>query len=417
MLGRTSDLLNWLPRRYGRVVASASYVPQIDGLRFIAILQVMLYHAALRGQRAYFPGQSMREGVAGWLPNGVAGVELFFFLSGYMICRPFLTGDGPPLKEFFMRRLLRIEPPFVLALIICFILLAVSGYRPSEAVSFNKSDIPLWQSFLASILYSHGMVFHAPPKLNPPLWSLELEVQFYLVAPFLMMVYRLTRNRAVRIRLGLLCVALGIGVQASSSLLPNVLNFTILTHFYAFVLGVIFCDMAAVRHPTKQPGRSLYDLGFLAGLALLLCSGALFYPAQSSSWEQALVLILRMTGIILLYLGGCRGPKSSKLLSLPWITLLGGACYSLYLVHVPVMQFFSLFVFSSLEVHSLPVAWVIGITLTIPPAIAVGVIFYLLVERPCMRRDWPQREASRCRATISKFAKTYGIAISAETRR
>jgi peptidoglycan/LPS O-acetylase OafA/YrhL len=78
-------------------------------------------------------------------------------------------------------------------------------------------------------------------------------------------------------------------------------------------------------------------------------------------------------------------------MSLPWITLIGGACYSIYLTHVPVMQALYAILFRVARPESLAGAWSIGPALLIPPTIAVGLIFYLMIERPCMDANWPTK--------------------------
>src|SRR5215470_3611838 len=93
-----------LPRRLGRVTSRGDYVPQIDGLRFLAILPVLFYHAGLRGARIS-PDPTVNEALmSAWLPMGGLGVSLFFFISGYIIAYPFLSGRAPRLADFYKRR-------------------------------------------------------------------------------------------------------------------------------------------------------------------------------------------------------------------------------------------------------------------------------------------------------------------------
>ena len=75
-------VLSDLPRRLGRVTSGGTYVPQIDGLRFLAIMPVLLFHAGLRGARIS-PDPVLNEALlSAWLPMGGLGVSLFFFISG-----------------------------------------------------------------------------------------------------------------------------------------------------------------------------------------------------------------------------------------------------------------------------------------------------------------------------------------------
>jgi peptidoglycan/LPS O-acetylase OafA/YrhL len=75
----------------------------------------------------------------------------------------------------------------------------------------------------------------------------------------------------------------------------------------------------------------------------------------------------------------------------PWLALIGGACYSIYLVHVPVMNVVASIIFRFVRADSLAAAWAISLSTLMLASILSGLIFYVLVERPCMRQDWPKR--------------------------
>jgi peptidoglycan/LPS O-acetylase OafA/YrhL len=386
-------LLRWLgglPARYGRVVASTSYVPQIDGLRFLAILQVVIYHAALRGQRAFDVTLPEDRGPTAFLSHGVAGVELFFFISGYIIAYPFLAGNGPSYGAFIKRRLTRLEPPYVIALLGCFALLQF--YHPgANAPSFHHVDAPLWQSLAASLVYMHGLIFGASPRLNPPLWSLELEIQFYLLAPFLVKLFLSVGSRARRAAIGVLLVlALGV-LQVTLGKVHRIFDYTILTHGYAFMLGILVCDHAIATRPFEQPGRRIFDLGLAIGVPLFILSGSLYNPAKIGPVEAGSVLALRAAAILLIYFAAVRGVTGRRVFGSPWIALIGGACYSIYLTHIPVLQATSELVFRVAHPPNLYAGWLMGVGLLIPFALVAGMIYYLLIERPCMQRDWPSR--------------------------
>src|SRR5215470_18103006 len=187
-----------LPTTLSRVTTSTTYVPQIDGLRFLAILPVVLYHAGVRGERFYQNPSGAEVVMAQYLPHGSLGVSLFFFISGYIIAFPFLSGRPPSLKHFFLRRITRLEPPYIIVMLACFAVLSV-GIAPVEAPNFNFTQAPFWQSLVASLTYSHSLVFGQHPRLNPPTWSLEREIQFYILAPLILYIYSKIPLRAVRI--------------------------------------------------------------------------------------------------------------------------------------------------------------------------------------------------------------------------
>ncbi|WP_269714845.1 acyltransferase family protein [Caulobacter sp. NIBR2454] len=385
------------------MTAAGSYIPQIDGLRFLALAPVLFYHAGLRGERSY-PGLTPAEDVfSTWLPHGGAGVSLFFFISGYIIAYPFMSGARPGLKQFYMRRLLRLEPPYILVMVGCFLVLS-AGFRPADAPGFNATDVPLWQSLAASLVYLHSFIFGSHPRLNPPTWSLEREVQFYLIAPFLFGLYVLCRQRTPRLLFGALAVVstilIGGAVQYWSDE-TDIIRHSLLAEAYGFLLGVVICDWSIATRPADLPKRRFYDVLFWIGLALLLISGSIQHHFRDAFFYIPNA-VLRVAAILSLYMGAMRGGFASRLMANSWITLIGGACYSIYLIHVPLMQGLITVIRKVVVFESLAQAWALSFALLIPAALIAGLMFYILVERPFMQREWPQRVISFLRGRLSR---------------
>jgi peptidoglycan/LPS O-acetylase OafA/YrhL len=383
-------LLN-LPARYARVTSGGSYVPQIDGLRFLAIMPVLFFHAALRAVRIYPDITPGEQDIARWFPAGHLGVALFFFVSGYIIAYPFFSGRTPSLKKFYTRRLFRLEPPYIVAMVGCFFVLSI-GFTPTDAPNFHATQAPLWQSLLASLFYGHSFIFGEHPRLNPPTWSLEREVQFYLIAPFLVLAYLRIKTPRIRLAFGaVVCVAalvLGEVIEHHFAREVPIRN-SLLAESYGFLLGVLVSDYSSRARPFEMPAAWGFDVALALGYAGLLFTGAVerglpLYPALANT-------SLRAICVLMIFFGAARGKLGRSLLGLPWVALIGGACYSIYLVHVPVMQAGMQIVAHFVHPGSLIQSWAISFTLLIPLSIAVGLVFYILIERPCMRPDWPRR--------------------------
>lgn len=163
------------------------------------------------------------------------GLELFFVISGFVLALPFLSarlGDGKPvsLKSYYLRRLTRIEPPYVVMLTVIFALLLLRGY--GEGTSH----------YLAGLAYVHQLVFGESNRLNSVAWSLEIEVQFYCLLPLLVVVFCDPRPRVRRLMVMLvatLAVALQLqGLRSEprlSTLIVNVLPF--------FLAGWLLADV------------------------------------------------------------------------------------------------------------------------------------------------------------------------------
>jgi peptidoglycan/LPS O-acetylase OafA/YrhL len=281
-----------LPTRLQRVTSSGSYVPQIDGLRFIAILVVIIYHSSSRALKYYQPTGSIESFFVKYQPNGMAGVELFFFISGLIISYPFLSGNKPSLAKFYKRRLLRLEPPYILVLTICFLGLGVLGFQPDAATQFELQEMPLWQSYVSSIFYMHGTLYGTAPRLNPPLWSLEIEVVFYLLAPFLLAGYLKIQNFRNRVIFAIGAVLAGLLVQAIVVSINYPWYYRFPTHLYAFFLGIVVSDWTTRKDSFYSDRSQIFDLLWMFGFVALFVSASLQNIATDAV-TYAWVLMLR----------------------------------------------------------------------------------------------------------------------------
>jgi peptidoglycan/LPS O-acetylase OafA/YrhL len=132
-------LLSELPKRLRRITTSGSYRPEIDGLRFWAIVPVVLWHGIQRVSRA-LPDLSPHEHAMMLLvPEAWVGVTLFLTISGFIISSQFVrarqTGRPMKLSSYFYRRVTRIEPPYLLVLLVSYLFLSSTSYRPENARS------------------------------------------------------------------------------------------------------------------------------------------------------------------------------------------------------------------------------------------------------------------------------------------
>jgi peptidoglycan/LPS O-acetylase OafA/YrhL len=386
-----------LPQRYGRVTERGTYVPQIDGMRFLAILPVMFWHACIRATRQH-PEIDVRQAIA-HIPHGHVGVELFFFISGYIIAFPFLAGRAPTIKHFFLRRLYRLEPPYFVAMIVAFLALSATGYKPTDALSF-RGDISLWQSLLASLTYTHGIIFGAPSTLNPPAWSLEVEIQFYLLSPLLLWGYMRIGAAPVRMTVGLvLCAAWMLFACWLDSYNGRYAfeAWTIVGHMPAFLLGIVFSDFALRHRPFQAATHPGFDILFVLGIAMLLVAGQFWSEERSDLLFGVGRDTAKLIAVAMIYLGGARGVFGRWFLGLPWIALIGGMCYSIYLTHIMVFQAVHLVLHKVMPPLPLVADFAIWFTVLTPIGIACGFVYYLLIERPCMEPNWPAKLLQRLR--------------------
>ena len=116
--------------RFRRITTSGLYIPEIDGLRFLAITWIFLFH--LNGYLAIVRNFSEDSLIQSFFYNGYLWVELFFVISGFILSMPFakyylVRGKAISLKNYFSRRVTRLEPPYFIIMTVFFFALVLSG--------------------------------------------------------------------------------------------------------------------------------------------------------------------------------------------------------------------------------------------------------------------------------------------------
>ncbi len=280
------NLLAEIPRRLRRITSSGSYLAEIDGLRFWAILPVVLWHGIQRVSRAQPDISDLERSSMLWVPEARVGVMLFFVISGFIISSQFIKnrekGRALDLKSYFYRRVTRIEPPYILLLLATYLLFTLTSYRPENAVAFWRSPESLDASFMASIFYMHGLIFNQMPRLYPGGWSLEVEVQFYVIAPAVFaLLFKATTVRSRLVIGGLVLVAMFAIERYFEHRLGSAgaHRYTLIRYFFYFWLGALLAEVNAQKCWPRMP-TALWDFSAFAGLFVYLLTGV----AEHSDW-------------------------------------------------------------------------------------------------------------------------------------
>ena len=164
---------------------ASGYVDVLDGLRGIAIFLVVLFHT---WQFSWLNFTTLLHSPfnLNHIPAiGFLGVDLFFFVSAFCLTLPYARHhfegtQKPTLRHFFVRRAAKILPSYYLAI---FIILTF----------FGDKDIPpdrLWLHITTHLFFVHNVLFGTCQSINGVLWSLAVEVQFYLLFPLLILAFR-----------------------------------------------------------------------------------------------------------------------------------------------------------------------------------------------------------------------------------
>ena len=392
LLSRASD---YFAEKLSRVTSTGEMIPEIDGLRFIAIGVVLFHHlvsiylpASLRHDEVRAPQEWFEAGEQSWMILaaycGHFGVNLFFVISGFILALPFAKRafnhqPAPGLKSYYLRRVTRLEPPYILSLLVYYFLAVYQG----------ASAAKLAPHLLASSFYLHGMTYGEHSRINGVTWSLEIEIQFYLIVPLLVYIYRLRNTLLRRALMFVAIVFFGwlsqnyVYAYGSPRLQLSLINFI---HF--FLTGFLLADLY-LSGPVKEISKTyLYDVvTLLAGASII---GVLL------RFGQYYFLLSILVGLF--YAGFYLGKISNKLIRLRWIVIIGGMCYTIYLYHIMII--------SNLMPHSIQLAsksapfWLdffIQAVLISVPLLVICSLIFALTEKPFMKWSLSPRKAEQTR--------------------
>ena len=360
------------------------YRPDIDGLRAVAVLSVMLFHFD-----------------RGLLPSGYLGVDIFFVISGYVITLALGRLDRSTLRgflaNFYANRVRRIVPALALCLVVTWLVTCL--VVPSGAPDFRR----FWQTGVAAafgvsnifLSAQASSYFGASAELNPftHTWSLGVEEQFYFLYPVLFWAAGAATGEAKRRRVALAVLALAsISSFALFALVPtdNTAAAYYLTHYRLWELG-LGCITAFLVRDGERLERLPNTVLSLTAMAVLL--GVFWVP---TSYQSVATPIACLMAAVLIG----TGPRTAvgQLLALPLPVLLGRMSYSLYLWHWSVLAISR---------------WTIGVSAgtalaQVPLIFVLSALSYSFVEVPLRRRAW---SSSRERTVAIGLAVTSAAAV------
>jgi peptidoglycan/LPS O-acetylase OafA/YrhL len=218
-------------------------------------------------------------------------------------------------------------------------------------------------------------------------------VQFYLLAPLFFTVLYFVRNNAERRMIE--CILLVLGFATATYFTPGdapahgpiFWQYTLLRFFLFFWLGVMMASNQTdlKKLLAKLPNILMQVLPW-AGVAGIYLADSIFIKNPDPAY------IMQIIGVALAFFGVLDARSSFKAFcSRPWVSLIGGACYSIYLVHLQVLQVATNIVIKHLHINSWLATLAICSIILIPLVLVCGLGFYTIVERTFMLPDWPQR--------------------------
>ena len=340
-------------------VFSGDYRADIDGLRAIAVMPVVLFHAGVTA-----------------MSGGYVGVDVFFVISGFLITgimRKEIIEGRFSILNFYERRTRRILPALSFAVALTLVA-AVCLLLPTYLVDFGRSLIFL-PLFLSNFyFYKHSGYFENSAALRPLLqtWSLAVEEQFYIFMPLAVWAVHAFLNKRWRLVFGsfaAMSFALSVYMMSRG---PTANFFLLPTRAWELLLGSLL-----VMAP-PAPLRNQVLKGLLASAGLALIAWPVFAFSDATPFPGLNAAPPCFGALILIYTGVSAKSFVNRVLSWTPLVLIGQISYSLYLLHWPVTVFFRYLTLRKPD--AMGVAFIVALSL------ALALFSWRFVERPFRNR-------------------------------
>lgn len=343
--------------------SKTAYRTEIDGLRAIAVVPVILFHAGVP-----------------WVSGGYVGVDVFFVISGYLITRILLDAHQHgtySIVDFYRRRCVRILPALTFVTIASFAA-AWLWMAPQDFRKFANSIVAVATFSSNFLFWQESGYFDVQAELKPLLhtWSLAVEEQYYILFPIILgLIWKL----APRLVLPCLVVMAVTGLYLSGKMVrhyPEAAYFLLPSRAFEILAGSIIAALPGHRVSARLDaiGNRVAELLSAVGLGAIAISVFLFTGTTRFPGYNALVPVL---GTVLVLLFVRRGSLCYRFLACRPLQLIGLASYSVYLWHQPVLAFARL-----RSLHALSLADELGLAAI---SVALGVLTWKFIEIPAKR--------------------------------
>jgi len=298
------------------------YRPEIDGLRAVAVLPIIFFHAGFT-----------------WMSGGFVGVDVFFVISGYLITTIILNelDEGRfSIVQFYERRARRILPALFLVLGCC-VPVAIWLLLPDQLIGFSKSLASVI-SFLSNVYFRGKINYFARSSEEEPLlhtWSLAVEEQYYLLFPLLATLLWNSRRWVFFVMTLLIALSSFLYADSQSLLQPDKAFFDTRMRVWELFIGSLVATYI-LRWRKVEPSPSVAEFGSALGLGLIVW--ACFNYVQSTPFPGRHALVPTI-GAALVILFASPTTHAGSLLSCKPAVGIGLISYSAYLWHQPIFAF------------------------------------------------------------------------------
>ena len=301
-------------------IVNMKYRPEIDGLRALAVVPVILFHAGFE----LFSG-------------GFVGVDVFFVISGYLITTILIEdieNKRFSIVNFYERRARRILPALFFVMLLC-IPFAWMWMLPNELKGFSESLFSV-SVFLSNLYFMSELDYFAPSaELNPLLhtWSLSVEEQYYLFFPPLLFITVKRSQRFALFGITCICVVSFLFSEWAWREHPDKNFFFTISRIWELLAGSIAAFIV------QKQGVQRSNLLSFIGLAAIIFS--IFFYGKTTPFPSVYALV-PVLGVVLLFFYADEETLAAKLLSTKAFVGIGLISYSAYLWHQPLFAFASI---------------------------------------------------------------------------
>jgi len=325
-----------------------------DGMRGLACLLIVCLHVWM-----YTDANWPRPGRTDLLDRAVGEFRIalifFFVLSGFLLTLPWAAGHKPNLRRYAARRFARVAPGYWLALAGSFVLLYGTGH--GRAIELH--DLPKFIVFIPNLFEE------TRNQLDPPMWSLHVEVSFYVVLPLIGFAL-LKAQRPLTVCATLIAAGLAWTTIGTLEAWPPEVTWTLPSY-----IGVLTCGIGAAVLAQRHPPRFVGTAG--AGIVL---ANSVWHSGGTGELGHAVGDLPAAAGFGLILWS--MAYRESRVLGSRVMAWTGTVSFGVYLWHMPVLYWLGL-------QERLPERFVPAALLIFPITFALGALSWYFVEKPAMR--------------------------------
>jgi peptidoglycan/LPS O-acetylase OafA/YrhL len=357
-------------------VTSQRFLPEIDGLRFLAIIPVVLMHlnTALKKNETVYA--DIKHPLNDFFNLGDLGVYVFFAISGFILGLPFAKQhlqNAQPVKlgKYFLRRVTRLEPPYII------VMTALLLMHWLVLHTSNLSN--LGEHYAYSLVYLHNIKYGDWSNINPVAWSLEIEIQFYILAPLLTMVFKLP-NKHLRRAIFAFVILLMTWFQINykQELIDAHLHMSFLSHGQYFLIGFLLIDILTYEKLNWQ------IVGDVLGVIAIFF---LFFLKKGPHYYRLIFPFC----ILLVFVCAFAGKWFNRFFTNKYVSVIGGMCYITYLIHFPLAFLITKFTKHLCTGNNYALDIIIQDIICLPIILIISAVAFAFLEKPFMFHDWPQK--------------------------